>query len=322
MLQCKACLLGTILCWLVLAARVHGEVAIQAEGSPLTISSPFYEARIEADGCLTNLRVGGHEFLAPGVAISRGSYFFLGGPLKLSHVERVGNNTVDASNDVAAIRYEFGESEMTWRLTNKSDTPLVFFLVFAKELEAALNEDGEASAIPINASWTEVALVEGDSQLDISGLDKLWGPWQGPHQVCQVSLEPKAERVLSFTVSTASAKTRSLIRGLAPRIAEENLQLYSPCEYQVFQRRTKSQGNIIISGHTTTAADEIRFRVAGDSISGPVSATWTTLPIVKSTKSFSAEVDIPAGGWYSLKVEAIKQGQSLSRVKREGFWRW
>ena len=89
--------------------------------SPLTIKSSSYEARVEADGCLTSLQVSGREFLAPNVGISRGSYFFQNGPLKLPKIERPSENVVVASSDLASIRYEFGESEMTWQLANQSD---------------------------------------------------------------------------------------------------------------------------------------------------------------------------------------------------------
>ena len=47
-----------------------------------------------------------------------------------SAVEQVADNVVTASNETAAIRYEFGEAGMTWQLTNKSDSSLVFFMVF------------------------------------------------------------------------------------------------------------------------------------------------------------------------------------------------
>ena len=134
------------------------------------------------------------------MSISRGSYFFLGGPLKLTKVERVSDNVVVASSDAASIRYEFGDTEMTWQLTNKSDDPMVLFIVFAKEIDAALDAGGEAFAVPINQEWNEVTLVAGDAKLRIRGCDKLWGPWEGPHQVCQVSLKPKEEKRITLSV--------------------------------------------------------------------------------------------------------------------------
>ena len=54
--------------------------------------------------------------------------------------------------------------------------------------------------LPVNETWTEVALVAGRLTLKIHGCDKLWGPWQGPHQVCQVSLEPKEEKTIKLSV--------------------------------------------------------------------------------------------------------------------------
>ncbi len=146
-------------------------ITIVSEGSPLTIKSKSYEARIEADGCMTNLRVNGREFLAPGVGISRGTYFFQNGALKLPKIERPAENVVVTTGDAASIRYEFGESEMTWHLVNESDDPIVFFFVFAKDLEAAFDQNGEAFVLPVNESWTEVAVTAGNARLKIRGCE-------------------------------------------------------------------------------------------------------------------------------------------------------
>ena len=138
--------LAIALLWQATSVHAVAKVAIVAERSPLVVSAADYDARIEPDGCLTNLRIGGREFLAPGVSISRGSYFFLGGPLKLKKVERMSDNVVVASSDEASIRYEFGDNEMTWQLTNKSNDAMVLFIVFAKEVDAALDASGAAFA--------------------------------------------------------------------------------------------------------------------------------------------------------------------------------
>jgi hypothetical protein len=306
--------------WTCATGSAVAAVKIVAEGSPLAVSAAGYDARIEADGCLTNLRVDGREFLAPGVSISRGSYFFLGGPLKLTKVDRVSDNAVVASSDAAAIRYEFGETEMVWQLTNKSDDAMVLFIVFAKEVDAAFDANGAAFAVPVNQPWRDVAFAAGDAKLGIHGCDKLWGPWEGPHQVCQVTLEPKAEKRITLSVGRVSVRERARIQALAlPVVAELKLQLYSPRRYQVFQRSTVKVGTIIVSGHTTTDADEIRFRITGKSTDGPLAGEWQTWPLVSATHSFVAELPMPAGGWYAIEVQALQGGAVLTEAKAEPF---
>ena len=209
------------------------------------MSAAGYDARIEADGCLTNLRIGGREFLAPGVSISRGSYFFLGGPLKLTKVERVSDNVVVASSDAASIRYEFGDNGNDLAADQQiGRCRWCCFIVFAKEVDAALDASGAAFAVPINQAWNDVALVAGDAKLRIRGCDKLWGPWEGPHQVCQVSLKPKEEKQHHALGRPRVRSERARIKTLAvPVVAEPKLQLYSPLPYQVFQRSSANQGN-------------------------------------------------------------------------------
>lgn len=319
MLKVNAYLLSATFCWSSVVAQLCAEVAIRSENSPLKVVSQNYEARIEADGCLTNLQSSGQEFLAPGISISRGSYFFAGGPLKLNKIEQVAENVVTASNESAAIRYEFGEAEMTWQLTNKSNNAIVFFMVFSKDVNAAFNHEGQAIVLPVNESWTEVSLVEGDSLLKIRGCDKLWGPWQGPHQVCQVSLGPHEKKALTLSIGKLSAEMREQVRAISPKLSEPKFEVFSPQAYQVFQRSNLAQGMILVNGHTTTSADAIRFRITGASIEGPLSGKWQAVPLVQATRAFSASLPIAAGGWYTLQVQALKEGEVIAESKVEPF---
>ena len=307
-----------LICFLTAGALV-ADITIVTEGSPLAIKSDLYEARIEADGCLTNLRVQGREFLAPGVAISRGSYFFQNGPVKLPKIERPSENVVVAKGDAASIRFEFAESEMTWHLANGSDDPLVFFFVFAKDLEAAFDLNGKAFGLSVNGDWTEVALIAGNSRLKISGCDKLWGPWEGPHQVCQVSLPAREKKTLKLSVGDVSPTEREQISSLVPKSTRAELQLYSPRNYQVFQRSSAKDGTFGVSGQTTTDASEIRVRATGKSIDGELDGQWQSIPIEQATRSFSALLPLAAGGWYTLDVEAMKQDKVLAELKVENF---
>ncbi len=92
------------LSFLLLVSELRAKVSVQLEGQPIAITTSRYSARIEPDGCLTNLKLGGVEFFAAGVGFSRGSYFYLGKPLKLPNVERIGNTVIEATGDLATIR--------------------------------------------------------------------------------------------------------------------------------------------------------------------------------------------------------------------------
>ena len=295
------------------------EVRIEEQESPLVVRASGYEVQVEPDGCLTSLRIGGREFLAPGVSISRGSYFYQNGPLKLTSIKRPSSNSIEASGDIASVRYEFGDDSMSWHLTNRSDSPLVLFFVFSKEAEALLDHDDEAFLPPVTQQWNEATVVVGDGKLTIHGCDKVWGPWQGPYQVCQVSLEPGEEKQIELMSGHVSSEQKAKIQALKQPAAEPELSVLSPRQYQVFQRSTATEGTVNLSGHTTTDATEIEYRITGDSLSGPLAGTWQKLPIVESTRAFGAQFPLPAGGWYKLEVRALAHGEVVAETKVDDF---
>ena len=173
----KRCLLCTLL--LLNATSARAKVAVELEGQPISVTAAGYKARIEPDGCLTNLAVGGIEFFAPGVSISRGSYFYLGGPLKLSDVQRVDDDVVIASSDKAEIRYQFEDEQLTWTLTNKTDKELVFFIVLNGYVGAVSIEEGPLQKTPLNGEQTQADFFLREEQAKHSGLRQAVGSVAG-----------------------------------------------------------------------------------------------------------------------------------------------
>jgi hypothetical protein len=209
----------------VLASPARGEVAITTEGSPLTVRTAEYEARVAPDGCLTNLRVAHQELLAAGVAISRGSYFFQGGPLQLNDVRQLNDRTIIAESKAASVRYEFDEANMTWELTNKSAEQSVFFLVFAKDVVAGQAGAGPVMATPLVGDPPDLSLFTRAARLSIEGCDKAWGPWQGPHQVCQVTLAAGEKRSLVLRVAKTTNAERAAMVALWRPADEPDLRV-------------------------------------------------------------------------------------------------
>jgi hypothetical protein len=60
-------------------------------------------------------------------------------------------------------------------------------------------------------------------------------------------------------------------------------------------------------------------RATGNSIDGSLSGEWQSVPVAQLTRSFSAVLPAPAGGWYTLHVEALKQEKVLAELKVERF---
>ena len=84
----------------------------------------------------------------------------------------------------------------------------------------------------------------------------------------------------------------------APAIA-----LSSPLQYQVFQRRTRLDGAVVVRGSAPEAV-EVEARIVGDSLAGPLSAHWRRLPFDPATHQFRASLTTTAGGFYTVEVRA------------------
>ena len=84
------------------------------------------------------------------------------------------------------------------------------------------------------------------------------------------------------------------------------LQLDSPLEYQVIQRRTATEGVVRLSGRTPKGADKLEVQIQGD---------WRSVAFDAATGIFRAELEVPAGGWYVCRARATGSGQLLATAE-------
>jgi hypothetical protein len=83
-----------------------------------------------------------------------------------------------------------------------------------------------------------------------------------------------------------------------------HIHLTSPLDFEVFQRRSREEGSISISGRSELQVDRVEARVSGQSLTGPVSARWHKLQLNRTTGEFHAELNVGAGGFYKIEVRA------------------
>lgn len=88
------------------------------------------------------------------------------------------------------------------------------------------------------------------------------------------------------------------------------LRLTSPTDYQVIQRKKRSEGSLKISGSCTDAADsrlEVRL------IDPQGKGDWQAL--ARGTdESFQADLTAPSGGWYRLEARLTKDGKAVAET--------
>lgn len=90
--------------------------------------------------------------------------------------------------------------------------------------------------------------------------------------------------------------------------AHAQLTLTSPREWQVFQRQTKTQGKIAITGHVAGLVDRVEARITGASINGDLPDLWRRLKLQKASGDFGVVLTLPSGGFYNVEVRASHAG--------------
>jgi len=97
------------------------------------------------------------------------------------------------------------------------------------------------------------------------------------------------------------------------------MEVSSPKDYQVFQRRTRTQGVIRLEGKLTGAEGDVQFRMTGKSMAERLPGNWEKANVDLQKQSFHAEAPVPAGGWYRLEVRAVKDGRTLTEAAVDHF---
>ncbi len=204
---------------LLCAAGVLGyaqtDPSIRLEDKVHRIQTETYQATVAADGCLTSLRIGATEFIE--AKVCRGAYFYQDKSLSLPQVRQTDKTTVAAESDKASVRYEFGPQTLTWTLTNATDKPMLFLIVFDPAVNVVVGEDGRYHKAPLTRPGQATTWFCGPSRLRITPATRLWGPWAGNHQVWQLDL--------------AARETRQVVLEAGPATAAETAQVAATAAY-------------------------------------------------------------------------------------------
>jgi hypothetical protein len=105
------------------------------------------------------------------------------------------------------------------------------------------------------------------------------------------------------------------------------ISLSSPLDYEVVQRSTQAEGQLIVAGtilpesRNVLPLDALEVRLAGKCSTGDLPGEWQPLPFDARVASFRGVVNVPAGGWYYLEVRALCQDKPMvtNRVNHVGI---
>ncbi len=96
---------------------------------------------------------------------------------------------------------------------------------------------------------------------------------------------------------------------LSPEDYNPDINLMSPCEWRVFQRKTKSEGPVTVAGKTFPGADKVAVRVWDKSYD----SGWKEISYDKITGAFNDKITAEAGGWYAFEIKVLKGGKTYSK---------
>lgn len=89
------------------------------------------------------------------------------------------------------------------------------------------------------------------------------------------------------------------------------ITILSPRPFQVIQRQSREQGRVLVSGRVAGFCEQVQVRFSGESPFGELPQGWQSIPHCAGSGSFNAVFDLPAGGWYSLDVQALSEGRAV-----------
>ncbi|MHB0998946.1 MAG: sialate O-acetylesterase [Armatimonadota bacterium] len=291
------------------------DVTFTPDAGGYQVHTANYDVTVLPDGCLTSIRSGSTEFINPVNEFKKGAYFLQSSLILSSGVELQGN-TISANADRASVKYEFSADTITCNVTNLTSEIMNYFIIFDGGNKVASSGNGKYLRTPLTKDWKAVTFYRNDTKVSATGASKLWGPWNG-HQVFDVTLGGGETRKVTLTISKIGSDEMPKV--LEASIPEElrgaDINILSPRFYQVFQRKTQFDGQILVSGWVKPACDKLMVRVTGKSLKGDLPGTWKSIALTPGTRSFSSMIPVKAGGWYTVEFKATNGGKVVAQNK-------
>lgn len=282
------------------------------------VKAEGYEAKVGPDGYLSHLRIAGQEFLLPDVDISRGTYFHQGVVIKFEKTAAT-DAAIESEGPLASVRYAFADNTLTWTVTNRSKGQMHFFAILPSTVSVAADAKGNFAAMPSKQSWAESSWFSENAKLTFrtGGPATQWA-WHRDSTVMDVLLAPGEKRVIELAVSKPTDADRAGIKSIRPELGD--LRITSPLNLQVFQRATRNEGKVRISGKVLVPADTIQVRFTGKDVDGkPLKDGWQDAGRKADDGSFSTLVTLPAGGWFKADFRALLSGKEVTTTQITQF---
>jgi len=261
-------------------------------------------------GYLSSFVVNGEEFIDSVVEGTRGSYFHNGGVVKITNVTLDGNKLI-CSSPVGKVTYNFMPKKVEITAEDLVDAGMSYFTIWDVNVVMAKEGDKYIKA-PLTSSDTEFIWFKNKAAIKTTGDAKFWGPWSNNRQVVDLALAGKQTKKLVIEPTVVSEQDiNETIKAAYPIMTtrDEDVVIYSPKEYEVFQRVSKVKGYVLFSGRINKKVDSIYYKIQGKDLNGKsLDNKWNKLNIL-SNGSFDQKVPCNAGGWYKIQIKTVKNNK-------------
>ncbi len=304
----------------MLAVPSFAQTTITQTADGYDIAGGTYKASVAKDGCLTNIKINDQEFLSL-VSISRGTYFFQSGITLCPTVSQLSPDTILAVGDKSEISYTFASDKMTWTLKNKTAQDMQFFTIIDASVKVMCDDSGMYQKTAVSQNSQKNSWFKSGSKLSLDNGFSLWGPWESDAQVWQANLAPNETKSITVTMGkTTPDEDKKIQDAMIDKVEKtEGVEVYSPKEYQVFQRSSKYIGSARLSGKIIGKCDTLEYRITGKALKGIIPTKWHNIQFAKPTGAYSTTISLPAGGWYKLELRSLIARKSVDTAVVEHF---
>ncbi|MBO7393154.1 MAG: hypothetical protein J6U98_03005 [Abditibacteriota bacterium] len=283
---------------LLFAGASSLSAAVTKNDDGYTASFADGTVKIGADGSIVSFKIGGAYFFegyedcppgffGPADMMVFGQYGsarpVTAKPYKAKKISVVGDR-VTALFDEGEVVYDFAGGKMKVSITSGKD---VFYYLHLRQGGLIRTPDMcmRESRYPVN-NFNKAALFLGGTHNALL---------EFPVMGWEFALaKPGAPLTVTPRVSTDTDKKAYTRRTVSADNRREKINVYSPMDYQVFQRDCRESGVARLSGDAD-GYDSVRVKIAGKTFD---------IPVNKSTGGFYKEVRLPAGGWYQAEFSA------------------
>ncbi|MBQ0105062.1 MAG: hypothetical protein KBT47_03390 [Armatimonadetes bacterium] len=252
-------------------------------------------------GYLGSFVVDGEEFLENSVVETKGCCIS-GGVYKAPALAKadsieVSGNSLILTTALGTMIYEAYPDRLEVSVTPAGGCVSYFFLNGGIKFAKSGNEYRKLPFMDDTPG--EYIWIKNKAGIKTEGDAKYWGPWH-LSQVAELSLGENATK--KFVLTPIKLSEKDIAQALDVP-SQNDLYVYSPLNYQVFQRQTKNKGKILFSGRVSENVSDISYRISGKDLNNrQVNSNWKKLKCTKYGE-FNDFVEFNAGGWYKAELK-------------------